>query len=208
MLPLMPHAPIIPPHRPTHPLLPPPLRPLSRPSSPVIMHPPSSPPLTPIQLLCKACDLAASQLTLNLASAPASSTAPTTPATTPATTPSHSHRSPTPPKKSSPHQSPHPHQRSFVCPFQSCTKTFARVYNLKAHQRVHSREMPYSCHRCSKRFRWRSSLTSHTKFHLKLDAELAHRHPVRPSSASTSHAPSRATLLRLQSRPSPPSSST
>lgn len=111
--------------------------------------PPSSANWTAIQMLCHACDLARAALQ------PVS-------------------RKPVSFKPVSRKQRSYKTQKPikpYPCPHKTCPKRFARIYNLNAHQRVHNKEMPYQCHICAKRFRWRSSLTSHVKFHQKTQME-------------------------------------
>ena len=48
-----------------------------------------------------------------------------------------------------------------------CGKTFKRGHNLKIHGRMHSGVTPYVCPypSCGKKFRWKSSIVSHKKWH-------------------------------------------
>lgn len=60
-----------------------------------------------------------------------------------------------------------------TCKVPGCNRAFARTYNLSTHMRTHTGDCPYACDdkSCAKRFKWKSSLTSHRKFHEKREAE-------------------------------------
>jgi len=60
-----------------------------------------------------------------------------------------------------------------TCQVPKCNRSFARTYNLHTHMRTHTGDCPYACQyeSCTKRFKWKSSLTSHRKYHEKRDAE-------------------------------------
>ncbi|XP_070189419.1 zinc finger protein 420-like isoform X2 [Littorina saxatilis] len=45
-----------------------------------------------------------------------------------------------------------------------CMTSVSRARDLKVHMRVHTGEMPYACHDCDKRFRYRNSYKYHLKF--------------------------------------------
>jgi len=52
-------------------------------------------------------------------------------------------------------------------PCQYCDKQFKRSYDMRKHERVHTKEQPYACAECSTRFSDLSSLRRHQKIHLK-----------------------------------------
>lgn len=60
-----------------------------------------------------------------------------------------------------------------TCKVPGCNRAFARTYNLSTHMRTHTGDCPYACEdkSCAKKFKWKSSLTSHRKFHEKREAE-------------------------------------
>lgn len=60
-----------------------------------------------------------------------------------------------------------------TCKVPGCNRAFARTYNLSTHMRTHTGDCPYACDdkSCAKKFKWKSSLTSHRKFHEKREAE-------------------------------------
>lgn len=55
------------------------------------------------------------------------------------------------------------------CPFEGCSKKFAKKYNLKIHVRRHAGDLPFQCElpQCQKRFMWQSSFERHQKSHLR-----------------------------------------
>lgn len=58
-----------------------------------------------------------------------------------------------------------------------CGKLFKRAHNLKIHGRLHSGDQPYLCPhiKCEKRFRWKSSIVSHLKWHKTKRGESLHK---------------------------------
>lgn len=59
----------------------------------------------------------------------------------------------------------HAIQYSNVCVI--CQKSYKRLYDLKTHLRVHSKEKPYSCKVCFKLFSYKSNQIRHIRQHFK-----------------------------------------
>ena len=51
------------------------------------------------------------------------------------------------------------------CTFPGCNKTFARLYSLRTHARVHSAERPFRCTRCPAAFARNHDLKRHARMH-------------------------------------------
>ncbi|KAA8499659.1 Transcription factor YY2 [Porphyridium purpureum] len=54
----------------------------------------------------------------------------------------------------------------FECPYPACGRRFGKRFNLKAHLRKHSGELPFACDVCGKKYAWQSSLIAHRKHSL------------------------------------------
>ncbi|XP_008405690.1 zinc finger protein 502-like [Poecilia reticulata] len=61
------------------------------------------------------------------------------------------------------HQCIHTRERPYSC--DHCEKRFIRKGDLMSHQRIHTGERPYSCDLCEKRFIRKSGLMSHQHIH-------------------------------------------
>ncbi|RHZ75355.1 hypothetical protein Glove_216g68 [Diversispora epigaea] len=56
-------------------------------------------------------------------------------------------------------------QLGYPCLYPHCNKTFARLYNLKSHQRTHSTDRPFKCPSCETAFARNHDLKRHQKIH-------------------------------------------
>jgi hypothetical protein len=59
----------------------------------------------------------------------------------------------------------HPGTSVHPCSFPACGKTFARLYSLRAHTRVHAAERPFRCTRCPAAFARNHDLKRHARLH-------------------------------------------
>lgn len=54
--------------------------------------------------------------------------------------------------------------RPYVCKAAGCTKSFAKKWNLQAHERLHTGYKPFTCRRgCGEQLMWKSSQRSHER---------------------------------------------
>lgn len=76
-------------------------------------------------------------------------------------------------------------------PCDICGQFYSRRDNLRAHQRVHSGEMPYECKYCGQRFRWLGAVRNHESNHARDGHTLPENQRLgsRSGSASTSSNP-------------------
>ncbi|KAF0382450.1 putative Metallothionein expression activator [Gigaspora margarita] len=56
-------------------------------------------------------------------------------------------------------------QLGYACLYPHCNKSFARLYNLKSHQRTHSTDRPFKCSSCETAFARNHDLKRHQKIH-------------------------------------------
>ncbi|KEI41752.1 uncharacterized protein L969DRAFT_45480, partial [Mixia osmundae IAM 14324] len=56
--------------------------------------------------------------------------------------------------------------RLWVCENKECSKVFARLYNLRSHERSHQDEKPYQCPVCPVAFARNHDLKRHVKIHV------------------------------------------
>ncbi|KAG0084372.1 hypothetical protein BGZ93_002504 [Podila epicladia] len=54
---------------------------------------------------------------------------------------------------------------SYPCTHEGCDKVFARLYNLKSHQRTHTNERNFVCNTCAQAFARNHDLKRHVKIH-------------------------------------------
>ena len=59
----------------------------------------------------------------------------------------------------------HPGTSVHPCGFPGCGKTFARLYSLRAHTRIHAAERPFRCTRCPASFARNHDLKRHERLH-------------------------------------------
>eukprot|EP00914_Ancora_sagittata_P018047 GHVO01035615.1.p2 GENE.GHVO01035615.1~~GHVO01035615.1.p2 ORF type:complete len:111 (+),score=7.78 GHVO01035615.1:436-768(+) len=55
------------------------------------------------------------------------------------------------------------HWKPFGCDWPKCNKGFESKANLQRHQLIHTKERPYACLTCGKRFNQKANLSTHFK---------------------------------------------
>jgi uncharacterized Zn-finger protein len=63
----------------------------------------------------------------------------------------------------SPSNTPDIEVKKFPCPFDNCSKSFTRKYNLSAHLRCHNQEKPFECTNCPMKFARKHDLQRHIR---------------------------------------------
>ena len=56
-------------------------------------------------------------------------------------------------------------EKTYVCGYKDCEKSFSRLSSLKSHARIHNGKKPYVCKDCGKRFAFSKKLTVHYRTH-------------------------------------------
>ena len=59
-------------------------------------------------------------------------------------------------------------KKRYLCPVDSCEKSFHRQVHYKDHMNMHNNIKPYQCSKCMKQFFFRGSLDSHVKACMRL----------------------------------------
>ena len=53
--------------------------------------------------------------------------------------------------------------RLYICKYDNCGKTFTKTWNLVDHFRIHTKEKPFICEGCNKKFSQKCNLKRHIK---------------------------------------------
>ena len=62
----------------------------------------------------------------------------------------------------------HTGERPYHCPFQNCTRSFARNEELTRHKRIHTGQRPFACRVCGQAFGRKDHLSKHQRTHATL----------------------------------------
>lgn len=92
-------------------------------------------------------------------------------------------------------------ERRFVCTSEGCGKSFAKKWNLNAHERLHTGNKPFACRLgCGEHYMWMSSLKSHERRKCRLlpDSLRFRRKPRSKRSISVPNSNSKKKRLLIQ----------